>query len=148
MDFIIVDNYKTFNFQKEENLVNASRRVEIDNLYQEELPTVYDIDLNEYNLIFTSNPFLPTEVIDSNKEKLFITEPSEHWDKSLYEFTIPTIYFELCSKGSKLSNTSKKTNSAKNFSRPYLTDHVFMRNLFSNKIKQKNLFLLDGEHQI
>ena len=24
MDFIIVDNYKTFNWQKEENLVNAS----------------------------------------------------------------------------------------------------------------------------
>ena len=34
-------------------------------------------------------------------------------------------------------------NSAKKvFSRPYLTDHVFMRNLFSNKIKQKNFVFI------
>jgi len=144
MDFIIVDNYKTFNWQKEENLVNTSRRIEIDHLYQEELPTVYDIDLNEYNLIFTSNPFLPADVIESNKEKLFITEPSEHWDKSLYEFINSyDLFWNYVPKEANYQIPQKKPNSAKKvFTRPYLTDHVFMRNLFSNKIKQKNFVFI------
>ena len=112
MDFLIVDNYKTFNWQKEENLVNASRRVEIDNLYQEELPTVYDIDLNEYNLIFTSIRFFPLKLsIVIKKNYLLLNH--QNTDKVYMNLPIPTIYFGTMFQRKQIIKYLKKTKFCK-----------------------------------
>ena len=139
MDFIVVENHKLFNWQEESNLLNHNRREFIKSIYNEELPNIYDVDLDNYDLILTTNPFLPKEIINNNSEKLFITEPSEHWDRSLYEYENSyDLLWNYVPKEAKYQIPVKKPICAKRFfSRPYLTDYQEMQKLFADQIKNK-----------
>ena len=132
-EFKVVDNYKLFSWQLSDKLINKQRQDYIDDFYSNKnLPHVLDLDLSKYDLIFTSNPFLPIELINTYRDILFISEPAEHWDESIYlHDNNYDLMWNHTPRSAKHQIPVKKLYSAKKmFYRPYMTDYKSMQSLF------------------
>ena len=140
-DFKIVKNHHLFSWQSNENLIQDKRIKDLDQYYEGvDLPVIHEINFDDYDLIFTSNPFIPREIIENNKSKLFISEPAEHWDKSIYLHSNSyDLMWNHTPKRAKYQIPTKELRSAKkSFNRPYLTSFNNMQHIFKNFMIDKS----------
>ncbi len=140
-DFKIVENHKLFSWQGKANLIKDNRIKEINNFYEGiTIPSIHEINFDDYDLIFTSNPFIPKSIIEKNKSKLFISEPAEHWDESIYLYDNSyDLMWNHTPKAAKHQIPTKELRSAKkSFNRPYLTSLDNMRSIFKNYMVEKD----------
>lgn len=140
-DFKIVENHKLFSWQSQANLIQDNRIKDINNFYEEiNIPSIHEINFDEYDLIFTSNPFIPKNIIENNKSKLFISEPAEHWDESIYLYNNSyDLMWNHTPKEAKYQIPTKELRSAKkSFNRPYLTSFDNMQHIFKNFMVDKD----------